>query len=612
MTGVVFLKIIRSLTRTLEIVAASATRSISFALGFVRDCSRKRRSTPPHAQEQELRHETMLLHTALNNMSQGLSMFDGAGRLVVSNESYALLYGLSPDRIRLGMHLQEIVACRAAHGVSPVEPPDAYLRHHVARVTKGGIDNRIQELSDGRLMAVSHRPMPDGGWLSIHEDITEKHRNEQRIVYMAKHDALTDLPNRLQLRERMESLAARARRGDAFAVLYLDLDRFKQINDTHGHPTGDELLKAVAVRLKDCVREVDMVARLGGDEFAIVQTLIKGQAEASVLASRVIKTLAAPFPIEDLQISSGTTIGIALSPTDGTDPEELIKKADMALYRAKSEGRGGWCFFEPGMDARAQWRQSLEIGLRQALADGHIEVNYQPIADAQGSICCFEALACWRHPERGFVPPSEFIPVAEETGLIVPLGERVLRLACVKAMDWPDQIKVAVNLSPTLFKARGVGPMVESALASSGLPAKRLELEITESLLTQNHQEVSTILHWLRLLGVHIAMDDFGTGYSSLNNLLRFPIDKIKIDRSFIKNITTSDNCVAIVRAVASLRRSLGITITAEGIETIEQLEVVRREGCDEIQGYFISPPLSADATDAFLRERANARVGAA
>jgi diguanylate cyclase (GGDEF)-like protein len=553
-----------------------------------------------------------LLHTALNNMSQGLSMFDGAGRLVVSNDSYALLYGLTPDRIRLGMHLQEIVACRAAYGVSPVETPDVYLRHHVARVSKGGIDNRIQGLSDGRLIAVSHRPMPDGGWLSIHEDVTEKHRNEQRIAYMAKHDVLTDLPNRLQLREYMESLAARARRGDAFAVHYLDLDRFKQINDTHGHPIGDELLKAVAGRLKNCVREVDLVARLGGDEFAIVQTLIKGQAEASVLASRIIKMLAAPFPIQDLRISSGTTIGIALSPADGTNPEELIKKADLALYRAKSEGRGGWCFFEPDMDARARWRQSLEAGLRQALTDGQIELNYQPIANAQGSICCFEALARWRHPERGYIPPAEFIPVAEETGLIIPLGERVLRLACLKAMDWPDQIKIAVNLSPAQFRGHGVGPMVENALASSGLPAERLELEITESLLTQNHQEVSSILHGLRSLGVRIAMDDFGTGYSSLNNLLRFPIDKIKIDSSFIKNITTSDNCVAIVRAVMSLRRSLGITVTAEGIETIEQLEVVRREGCDEIQGYFISRPLPADAADAFLRERAKAKLGAA
>ena len=554
----------------------------------------------------------MRLNTALNNMSQGLSMFDGAERLVVSNESYAILYGLSPDRIKPGMHLREIVACRAAHGVSAVETADAYLRSHNARVSNGGIDNRIQELADGRLIAVSHRPMPDGGWLSIHDDITEKYRNERRIAYMAKHDALTDLPNRLQFREHLESLAARARRGDAFAILYLDLDHFKQINDTHGHPTGDELLKAVAVRLKHCVREIDMVARLGGDEFAIVQVLIEGPAEASILANRIIKALASPYVVDGLQVSSGTTIGIALSPGDGVDPDELVKKADLALYHAKSEGRGAWRFFEPEMDARAQWRQKLEVGLRQALAEGQIELHYQPLVDPQGSICCFEALARWRHPERGLIPPAEFIPVAEETGLIIPLGESVLRQACAKAMSWPDKIKVAVNLSPVQFKGGGISQLVVSALASSGLPANRLELEITESLLMQNHEELSAALHHLRSLGVRVAMDDFGTGYSSLSYLLRFPIDKIKIDRSFIKDITTNDNSIAIVRAVVSLGRSLGITITAEGVETIEQLDVVRREGCLEIQGYFISPPLQGDATDALLTKHERAKLDAA
>ena len=609
-TGIDFINAMCGLLRTAWIVAASAiTRSISFSLEFVRNRDGKPRNKPPDLHEQELRREKMLLLTALNNMSQGLSMFDGTERLVVSNESYARLYGLSPDRIKPGMHLQEIVACRAAHGVSPVETPDSYLRQHVTRVSKGGIDNRVQEMADGRLIAISHRPMPDGGWLSIHEDITEKHRNEQRIAYMAKHDALTELPNRLQLHEHMDNLAARARRGAAFALLYLDLDRFKQINDTHGHPAGDALLKAVAARLKNCVREIDMVARMGGDEFAILQTLIKSQAEASALANRVIKALAAPFAIDNLQISSGTTIGIALSPKDGVNPDELIKKADLALYRAKSDGRGGWCFFEPDMDARVQWRQSIEIGLRQALAEGQIELHYQPIVDAQGSVCCFEALARWRHPERGLIPPADFIPVAEETGLIVPLGELVMRLACIKAMDWPETIKIAVNLSPAQFKGCDVGQLVTRALAASGLSGKRLELEITESLLMQNHEGVSTTLHNLRSLGVHIAMDDFGTGYSSLNNLLRFPIDEIKIARSFIKNITMSDNRVAVVRAVASLGRSLGIAITAVGVESIEQLDIVRREGCDRIQGYCISPPLRADAADALLKGDEKARL---
>jgi diguanylate cyclase (GGDEF)-like protein len=612
-TGIAYPNAIRSFARKLAVVAPSAiARSISLGLAFVRHHGTKHRNRWLGQRKNAYRQQTVLFNTALNNMSQGLSMFDGTERLVLSNESYATLYGLSLDQIKPGMHLREIVACRAAHGVSAIETTDAYLRDHNARLSKGGIDNRVQELADGRLIAVSHRPMPGGGWLSIHDDITEKHRNERRIVYMAKHDALTDLPNRLQLREHLDSLVDRARRGDAFALLYLDLDHFKQINDTHGHPTGDALLKAVALRLKNCVREIDMVARLGGDEFAVVQTLIKTQPEVSILANRIIKTLAAPFVFEGLQLSSGTTIGIALAPADGTDPDELIKKADLALYRAKSEGRGTSCFFEPEMDARARWRQSIEVGLRQALADGQIELHYQPVVDAQSCVCCFEALARWRHPERGLISPAEFIPVAEETGLIVPLGEWVLRQACTQATAWPDKIKVAVNLSPAQFKRGDISEMIESALASSGLPANRLELEITESLLLQNREEISTALHHLRLLGVRIAMDDFGTGYSSLNNLLRFPIDKIKIDRSFIKDITTNDHCVAIVRAVVSLGRSLGMTITAEGVETREQLEAVRQEGCLEIQGYFFSPPLRADATDAFLTEREKAKRDAA
>jgi diguanylate cyclase (GGDEF)-like protein len=425
---------------------------------------------------------------------------------------------------------------------------------------------------------------------------------------MAKHDALTDLPNRLQLREHLESLVIRARRGDPFAVLYLDLDRFKQINDTHGHPIGDELLKSVAGRLKKCVRETDMVARLGGDEFAIIQTLIKSQTDVSILADRVIKSLASPFMISGLELSSGTTIGIALAPTDGTDPDELIKKADLALYRAKSDGRGTSCFFQPEMDARAQQRQSIEVGLRQALAEGQLEVHYQPIVGAQGSVCCFEALARWRHPERGLISPAEFIPVAEETGLIIPLGEWVLRQACIQATAWPDHIKVAVNLSPAQFKRGDVCQLTANALSASGLPAKRLELEITETLVMQNHAEISRALHRVNALGVHIAMDDFGTGNSSLNNLLRFPIDKIKIDRSFVKDIKTNNNCVAIVRAVASLGLSLGITVTAEGVETVEQLDIVRQEGCNEIQGYLISPPLKADAIDAFLKDHEKAQ----
>jgi diguanylate cyclase (GGDEF)-like protein len=595
--------------RFLGIVAASAkAKLISLGFPFVQHDRTRRHRGLSRRRERALRQQALRLKTALDNMSPGLCMFDGAGRLLVSNESYAILYGLSPDQIRRGMRLEEIVACRAAHGICPVETPDEYLHKHRARITQSGTENRLQELTDGRLLAVSHRPMPDGGWISIHEDVTEKHHNEQRITHMAKHDALTGLPNRVQLREHLEGLTAHARRGAAFALLYLDLDRFKQVNDTYGHPTGDQLLKAVAGRLKHTVREIDMVARLGGDEFAIAQAGIGGQDGAAILARRIIESLTAPFALDGLQISSGTTIGIALSPDDGIDPDDLIKKADLALYRAKSVGRGTWCFFEPELNARTLRRQSIEIGLRKALAEGLIELHYQPIIDHQGSLCCFEALARWHDPERGPISPAEFIPVAEETGLINPLGEAVLRQACAKAASWPDDIKVAVNLSPAQFKGGGLSQLLISALDASGLPARRVELEITETLLMQDREEISRVLHQLRSLGVRIAMDDFGTGYSSLNNLLRFPIDKIKIDRLFIKDIETNANSLAIVRAVVSLGRSLGITVAAEGVETKEQFDLVRQEGCREIQGNFISPPLQGNAADAFLTMRGIAR----
>jgi diguanylate cyclase (GGDEF)-like protein len=561
----------------------------------------RRRYRMLRRRDRRLQKHNILLDTALNNMSQGLSMFDGKEKLVVSNDSYATLYNLSPDQITSGMSLREIVACRAAYGVAPVGATDQYMRQHGTRVARGGTDNRIQELSDGRLMAVSHRQMPDGGWLSIHDDVTEKHHSEIQIAHMTTHDALTGLPNRLQLLHHLQSLEAGARRGHAFSVLYLDLDYFKHVNDTLGHAIGDGLLKAVAARLRECVRATDMIARLGGDEFAVIQTEIGSQVDATILAKRIIEALALPFAVHELQVSVGLSIGIALSPTDGSDPDQLVKKAGLALHRAKDQGRGVWSFFEPEMDARAQQRRNLEIGLRQAIADCQIELHYQPLVDMRGAVCCFEALARWRHPERGLIPPGDFIPVAEETGLIIPLGEQVLRQACAMAVTWPDHIKVAVNLSPAQFKGGNLAAMIVSALTSSGLPAQRLELEITESILMQNHQDVLATLHRLRALGVRFSMDDFGTGYSSLSYLRRFPFDKIKIDRSFIKDITSSNDCVAIVRAVASLGRSLGITITAEGVETIEQLKRVREEGCGEVQGYLISRPLPAEGVDGFL-----------
>jgi predicted signal transduction protein with EAL and GGDEF domain len=340
---------------------------------------------------------------------------------------------------------------------------------------------------------------------------------------------------------------------------------------------------------------VDIVARVGGDEFAIVQVAAEQPRGAIILADRLIETLAKPFDLDGHQVVIGTSIGIALAPLDGLDTDQLIKNADMALYRAKADGRGVFRFFEPEMDAKMQARRTLEIDLRKALAEGEFELFYQPLVNlASNEVSGFEALLRWNHPTRGLVSPSEFIPIAEEMGLIAPLGERILRQACAEAAGWPDDIKVAVNLSPVQFKSKTLALAVTSALASSGLPPHRLELEISESVLLQDNEATLTTLHQLRQLGVRISMDDFGTGYSSLSYLRSFPFDKIKIDQSFVRDLSGKEDSLAIIRAVAGLGRNLGMATTAEGVETREQLGYLRQEGCTEVQGYLFSRPLPA------------------
>ena len=382
--------------------------------------------------------------------------------------------------------------------------------------------------------------------------------------------------------------------GETLAVLCLDLDNFKGVNDTLGHPIGDGLLGAIAERLRGTVREGDTIARLGGDEFAILQADATPQA-AGALARRLAEIISEPIEIDGQEINSGVSIGIALAPNDGSAADHLMKCADLALYRAKAEGRGTFRFFEPDMDARIQARRALEVDLRRALAAGEFALAYQPqINLASNDLVAMEALLRWNHPERGAVPPAEFIPLAEEMGLIVPLGEWVLREACKDAARWPDPIKVAVNLSPVQFRKRGLVTMVTQALAAARLAPHRLELEITEAVLLQDDEAIVTMLHELRALGVRISMDDFGTGYSSLSYLRSFPFDKIKIDRSFVKDIDRNRDSAVIIKAIASLGHSLGIETTAEGIETEEQLELVRRAGCTEMQGYLVSPPRPA------------------
>jgi diguanylate cyclase (GGDEF)-like protein len=543
---------------------------------------------------QMLALEKHRLDTAMNNMVQGLIMFDAAERMVVCNDLYIEMYGLSREIVKPGCSFLEVLQCRASAGSFLHHDPEMYRAEVLKELALGKVAARIFETTDGREVLMTNSPLAGGGWVATHNDITERRRAEAKIEYMAHHDALTDLPNRLQLYEQLRQLLARTRQGQHVAVFCLDLDRFKDVNDAHGHPVGDLLLKGVADRLRQCIRDVDLVARLGGDEFAIMQAGASQPTDATALASRLIEVIGAPYELDGKQVTVDLSIGIALAPGDGLDPEQLLKNADMALYRAKSDGHGLYRFFEPEMDARMQARRNLEIDLRKAIANGEFELFYQPLVDMKTEyVTGFEALIRWHHPERGMIPPLDFIPVAEETGLIVPMGDWVLRQACAEAATWPSNVKIAVNLSPVQFKNKILLPSV-SALAASGLSPNRLELEITESVLLQDSGATLAVLHELRDLGVRISMDDFGTGYSSLSYLRKFPFDKIKIDQSFIFDMSDHDDSLAIVRAVIAMGSGLGIATTAEGVETAEQFKQLKMEGCTEVQGYLFSPPRPA------------------
>jgi diguanylate cyclase (GGDEF)-like protein len=541
---------------------------------------------------QELERANATIDAALNNMSQGLAMFDGAERMVVCNERYLEMYGLSGDVVRPGCTVRDLLRQRAESGTFPSDNIDQYLVELKAVLGAGGTQKMITSLRDGRIVAVVNTPTPDGGWVATHDDITEVKLAEERITHVANHDALTGLANRSLFSEMLEQALKRVRRGERLAVLYLDLDHLKRVNDTLGHPIGDQLLKQVADRLRACVRDIDLVARLSGDEFAVIQSSIEDPADVSALATRIRDAIHAPYEIEGHHIVVDISVGISIAPNDATEFNELLKAADIALYEAKNTGRGTYCFFEADMNARMQTRSGLERDLRNALANGEFELHYQPIMRlADNAIGGCEALLRWRHRERGMIPPAEFVPVAEEMGLIVPLGEWVLRTACAEAATWPSDIKVAVNLSPIQL---GSGKLVETvinAIASARIPASRLELEITESAFMQNTAANLIALRRLHELGVQFAMDDFGTGYSSLSYLLNFPFNKIKIDRSFIAGLSDNDEARAIVRAIANLGRDLKMAVIAEGVESEQQLDEVRRLGCTEMQGYLFSPP---------------------
>ena len=558
------------------------------------------------------RIDEAMLETVLNNMSQGVLLFDSETRLIFCNRRYMEMYGLSVEIARPGRYLRDLLVQRIQSGTF-TDDPDEYIVRLQEGIAAQASFNHTVHLPDGRAFSVMSKPIAGGGWLATHEDVTERLRSDGRIAHMARHDALTDLPNRVLLRERLEHELKRVKRGECLAVLCLDLDQFKGVNDTLGHPIGDELLKLVADRLRGCTREPDTVARLGGDEFAIIMTQMQEPTDAASLSKRIRELIIKPYQIEGHQIVTDISIGISVAPFDAEDADPLLRNADMALYGAKADGRGTFRFFEQEMNVRMKTRRELEMDLRKALVGKEFELHYQPLVNLKSNdVNAFEALLRWNHPKRGLISPADFIPVAEETGLIVPLGEWVLKAACYEAVDWPDHIKVAVNLSPAQLNNRNLLNVVIGALAESGMPARRLQLEITETVLLQNTFATLATLHELRKLGVQIALDDFGTGYSSLSYLRSFPFDKIKIDQSFIQDLSNGAEPVAIVQAVANLAKCLNMTSTAEGVETQQQMDLLQSMGCTEMQGYLFSRARPASEIRQFFEQKPESTAGAA
>ncbi len=536
-----------------------------------------------HAAEIALQHARF--EAALDNMTLGLCMFDADNGLLVRNRRFVEMF---PDGI-MGSDDAAL-------------PPD--LQSSVPALTAGQPKSGSFSclLDDGRTIAVSEEPMEGGGRVVTYEDITERKRVEARLSHMARHDALTGLPNRVMFREQLERGMTHVRRGGVLTVMCVDLDRFKTVNDTLGHPVGDALLREAAQRLLQSARSADLVVRLGGDEFAIVQCSSKPAEESKCLAECLIRVLSLPFEIDGHRISIGASIGIAETIVSTDTPDSLLKNADLALYLAKEDGRGTYRFFEREMDERLQAKRRLELDLRTALAERQFELFYQPLVNTRTcAVVAFEALLRWHHPCRGIVSPADFIPLAEETGLIGAIGLWVLNQACDDAARWPAEIKVAVNLSPLQFRFSNLVKEVTDALQRSGLPPLRLELEITESFLLQEVDSTLKMLHNLRALGICISMDDFGTGYSSLSYLRRFPFDKIKIDRSFVQNIYEDRDGLTIVKAVIALGQSLRMNVVAEGVETDDQMDLLCRAGCEEVQGYLIGRPQPLAATKDFI-----------
>jgi diguanylate cyclase (GGDEF)-like protein len=533
--------------------------------------------------------------TALANMAQGLCMFDGEQRLTVWNDRFAELYNVPPHLLKIGTPYADISAIRISRYLNkPIDDPEVKAR--VAEMVALAADaSRIDELPDGRFILLSRQPMRGGGWVAMMEDITERRRAEAEIVHLARHDVLTGLANRAEFNARLDEASKRLKRnGGNVTVMMIDLDRFKAVNDTLGHLAGDQLLSEVARRLQATLRETDVLARLGGDEFAIIQEGGAEQREGAVaLALRIIDAISPPFDLNGQEVAVGASVGIAMAPENGVEPGELLKRADLALYAVKSKGRNDFCLFQDEMLDIVNTQQSAERELREAIAQNQFELHYQPVIDIKTrELVGVETLVRWRHPLKGMIPPDHFIPLAESTGLIAPLGDWILERACADAATWPAQVKVAVNISAIQFKKGKLFELILATLVKTGLQPERLELEITETSLLENQEAHLTTIRQLKNLGLSIALDDFGTGFSSMNYLTIFPFDKIKIDKSFTKGVLSRTDCQAVVASSIALAKGLGITTTVEGIETEEQLDYMRSAGVELAQGYLFGKPV--------------------
>ncbi len=544
--------------------------------------------------EEKLLDQKQQTETAINNMAQGLLMFDAEGKMILCNRRYIEMYGLSSDVVKPGCSLRELIVHRQENGLFPGDV-DQYCQQLIQGIAEGKTLTRIFELRDGRTVHGENRPMRGGGWVATHEDVTERRQAQARIEHLARHDGLTDLNNRSAFNDFIsESLAGAEKNAEKLAVVCMDIDRFKEVNDVFGHATGDALLREVAKRLRDAAGTA-FVARLGGDEFSLVVTDTAQPAGAEELIARIYAAFTEAIEIGGHPLRVGLSIGVAIYPTDAADAAGLLANADAALYRAKHEERGSVRFFAADMDKRLRERRALQHDLKSAIERHELRLHYQPQARIGGEIVGFEALARWLHPTRGYIPPGVFIPLAENSGLILQIGEWILREACREAASWAKPLQIAINLSPIQFQHGDLPSLVHAVLLETGLSPRLLELEITEGVLVGDFNRAVSILRRLKALGVRIAMDDFGTGYSSLSYLQAFPFDRMKIDQAFISKLSNNPQSAEIIRAIIGLGRSLSLPVTAEGVETEEQLAFLTAEGCDEIQGYLIGRPLPID-----------------